>query len=194
MRLILGSQSPRRKEILGYFSLPFEQMESHFDESSIDFTGNPETYVQTLAQHKAKALSAKFPEAAILTADTMVYRHGKIYGKPSNEEEAIATLTELSGCWHSVFTGVALFYQDNLYGITEETRVLFNVVTREQIKEYLSNLNLYDKAGSYQLQQAGGLIVKRIDGCSYNVIGLPINSVRALLQNIGIDLWSYLKK
>lgn len=192
MRLILGSQSPRRKEILGYFSLPFEQTASHFDESSIPFTGNPETYVRTLAEQKALALSEHHPGAAILSADTIVYRHGKVYGKPQSEEDAVATLTELSGNWHSVFTGVALWYEGNLYYQTEETRVLFNTLSKQQILEYLSKLDLFDKAGSYQVQKAGGLIVNKIDGCYYNVVGLPINCVRALLQNIGIELWDYL--
>lgn len=194
MRLILGSQSPRRREILSYFSLPFEHFTSYFDESSVPFTGNPETYVRTLAEQKALALSGNHPDAAILTADTIVYRHGKIYGKPESEEDAIATLTELSGCWHSVFTGVALFYDGNLYNQTEETRVLFNTLSNHQITGYLSKLDLYDKAGSYQVQQAGGLIVNKIDGCYYNVVGLPINCVRTLLQNIGIELWDYIEK
>lgn len=192
MRLILGSQSPRRREILSYFSLPFEQIDSNFDESSVEFTGNPETYVQTLAEKKALTLSTKHPEAAILTADTIVYRHGKIYGKPIDEEMAIATLTELSGGWHSVFTGVTLYYQNEYYHETAETRVLFNAASKQQIIQYLSKLHLYDKAGSYQVHRAGGLIVNRIDGCFYNVVGLPINSVRTLLLNIGIDLWDYL--
>ncbi len=192
IRLILASQSPRRKEILSYFSLPFEQMASDFDESTIPFTGNPETYVNTLAQEKAAILSARYPDAAILAADTMVYRHGKIYGKPKNEEEAIATLSELSGQWHSVYTGVALCYKGEKYHQAEETRVLFNPLTIEQINEYHDKLHLYDKAGSYQLQMAGGLIVKKIDGCYYNVIGLPINTVRNLLKHIGLELWNYL--
>lgn len=192
MRLILGSQSPRRREILSYFSLPFEQISSSFDESSIAFEGNPETYVCTLAREKASSLHVHFPEAAILTADTIVYRHGKIYGKPKDEADAIATLTELSGKWHSVYTGVALYYQGAKHCLAEETRVLFNNLTAQQIKDYHTKLDLYDKAGSYQLQMAGGLIVSKIDGCYYNVVGLPINSVRALLQKIGIELWDYL--
>lgn len=192
MHLILGSQSPRRREILSYFSLPFEQISSSFDEASILFEGNPEIYVCTLAQEKASSLRTRFPEAAILTADTIVYRHGKIYGKPKDEEDAIATLTELSGRWHSVYTGVALDYQGTKFCLAEETRVLFNQLTAQQIRDYHSKLDLYDKAGSYQLQMAGGLIVSKIDGCYYNVVGLPINSVRALLQKIGIELWDYL--
>ncbi|MGZ3634051.1 MAG: Maf family protein [Parachlamydiaceae bacterium] len=193
MQLILASQSPRRREILRYFSLPFEAITSQFDEDSIPFTGNPETYVLTLASGKASALSQSYPEAAILGADTIVYRHGKVYGKPRTEKEANATLTELAGQWHSVYTGVVLTYQGNIFQTTEETRVLFNSLTLAQIKHYHTSLHLYDKAGSYQLQNAGGLIVNRIEGCYYNVVGLPINSVRTLLQKIGIELWDHLQ-
>lgn len=194
MRLILGSQSPRRREILSYFALPFEPMDSQFNEASIPFLGNPESYVYAVAEGKALELSAKFPDAAILTADTIVYRHGKIYGKPKSEEDAIATLTELAGQWHSVYTGVILAYHGTMHRQAEETRVLFNAISPQQVKEYHTKLYLYDKAGSYQLQMAGGLIVNKIDGCYYNVVGLPINSVRNLLQKIGIELWDYLKQ
>ncbi len=194
MKLILASQSARRKEILNYFTLPFKQISSDFDESIVPFTGNPETYVSTLALEKASALSAQYPNAAILGADTIVYRHGKVYGKPKDEADAIATLTELSGEWHSVYTGVALCYNGIKYHQAEETRVLFNRLTPQQINEYHNKLHLYDKAGSYQLQMAGVLILKKIDGCYYNVIGLPINTVRKLLQEIGIELWNYLQK
>lgn len=193
MHLILASQSPRRREILSYFSLPFEQVSTEFDESSVPFTGNPETYVCTLAQEKASVLCAKYPNAAILGADTIVYRHGKIFGKPKNGDESIATLAELSGQWHSVYTGVALCYQGKKYHQAEETRVLFNSLTQQQIYTYHDKLHLYDKAGSYQLQMSGGLIVKKIDGCYYNVIGLPINTVRNLLNQIGLELWNYLQ-
>lgn len=193
MRLILGSQSPRRKEILGYYSLPFEQISSDFDETSVHFAGNPETYVADIACGKASVLSAQFPDAAILTADTIVYRHGKVYGKPKDAADAIATLAELSGQWHSVYSCVALSAQGSLYHKMEETRVLFNELTSEQIQTYHQKLHLYDKAGSYQLQMAGGVIVNKIDGCYYNVVGLPINSIRTLLLNIGIDLWNYLQ-
>lgn len=193
MELILASQSPRRREILGYFSLPFKSITSGFDEESIPFTGNPETYVHSLASGKAATLDKEYPHAAILAADTIVYRHGKIYGKPKTKEEAIATLSELAGQWHSVYTGVSLSYKGTVYCKTEETRVLFNTLSLSQIKDYQSKLNLFDKAGSYQLQLSGGLVVNRIEGCYYNVVGLPINTVRSLLQKIGIELWNHLK-
>lgn len=193
MRLILGSQSPRRAEILSYYSLPFEQISPDFDEESVVFNGNPTAYVEAISKGKAQVFSLAHPDRPILTADTTVYRHGIIYGKPTTKGDAIAALGQLSGQWHSVFTGVTLQIGNRQFCKTEETRVLFNPVNLKEIEFYFKQLHLYDKAGSYQLQMAGGLIVNKIEGCYYNVIGFPINAVRSLLKNIGIDLWDYLK-
>jgi len=193
MRLILGSQSPRRAEIMRYFSLPFEQIASGFDEESVHFNGDPQAYVIDLSKSKAQVLASKFPDRPILTADTVVYRKGKIYNKPQNEAEATAMLSELAEGWHSVYTGVTLQLGAKHFSKAAETQVLFNPLTKEEIQKYHRSLHLYDKAGSYQMQGAGGIIVKEVKGCYYNVVGLPINIVRELLNEIGIDLWNYLK-
>lgn len=191
--LILGSQSPRRKEILNFFSYPFEAVTSNFDEESIPFKGDPGLFVCEIASGKAKALALQFPDDIILTADTTVYHEGKNYGKPVDIEEAFLALSELAGKWHSVFTGVSLIKGDQHWTAFEETRILFNELTPEEIRQYHSKLHWSDKAGGYAIQMAGGLAVKKIDGCYYNVMGLPINTVRKLLVNVGIDLWDYLK-
>lgn len=193
MRLILGSQSPRRIEILGYFSLPFEVATSYFDEASVQFKGNPEEYVCAISKGKADALHNNFPQHTILTADTTVYHAGKIYNKPENEQDAFQSLSELAGNWHSVFTGVTVRRGHEEFHRAEETKVLFNPLTPQQIRQYHTQLHLYDKAGSYQIQMAGGLIVRKIEGCYYNVLGLPINTVRTLLIHFGVDLWNYLR-
>lgn len=192
-QLILGSQSPRRKEILSFFSFPFEAVTSNFDEDSIPFQGDPAAFVCKIAQGKAEALAPSFPNDLILTADTTVYKDGKNYGKPANAEEAFQALTELAGQWHSVFTGVTFISNNQLWSTFEETRVLFNPLTPEEIRHYHKKLHWSDKAGGYAIQMAGGLAIKKIDGCYYNAMGLPINSVRKLLLNIKIDLWDYLK-
>lgn len=192
-QLILGSQSPRRKEILSFFSFPFEAATSNFDEDSVPFHGDPKAFVCEIAQGKAQALAPRFPNDLILTADTTVYKDGKNYGKPVNAEEAFQALTELAGQWHSVFTGVTLISNNQLWSTYEETRVLFNPLTPEEIRHYHKKLHWSDKAGGYAIQMAGGLAIKKIDGCYYNAMGLPINSVRKLLLNVNIDLWDYLK-
>lgn len=193
LKLILGSQSPRRKEILSYFALPFEQAKPQFDEESVPFNGDPRDYVCAISGGKSAELLQKFPDAIIITADTTVYREGKIYGKPVNAEEAFQYLSELVGQWHSVFTGVTVRRGNTVYHDAEETRVLFNPLTPEEIRHYHTKLHWSDKAGGYAIQMAGGLIVRKIDGCYYNVMGLPINTLRTLLQKFGIELWEYLK-
>lgn len=193
MKFILGSQSPRRYEILSYFSIPFEQMNSDFDEETITFTGDPQAYAKEIAYGKAVSLSSKYPEAIILTADTVVYKDGKIFGKPQNKDEAFRTLTALSDSWHSVFTAVTVVSKGQFYEGSEETKVLFNFLTATQIERYLEALHWADKAGGYAIQLAGSLIVRRIEGCYYNVVGLPIYTVYKLLNKAGIDLWDYLK-
>jgi septum formation protein len=192
-RLILGSQSPRRKEILSYFDLPFDQISPNVDEDKILFKGDPGEYVNTLSKMKAEVLQLQYPDAIILTADTVVYRNGKIYNKPKDEQEAFQALSELVGQWHSVFTGVTVSTQDNQYHQWEEARVLFNPLTPEEIRHYHKRIHWADKAGGYAIQMGGGLIVRRIEGCYYNVMGLPINTVRTLLQKVGIELWDYVK-
>lgn len=193
IRIILGSQSPRRKEIFSSFNLPFTQASSNFDEDSIPFSGDPARFACELSKGKAYALQPLYPKAIILTADTIVYREGKIFGKPENEEIAFQTLSELEGRWHSVFTGVTLLHEKSEYHQSEETKILFNPLTSSQIKAYHRTTQWSDKAGGYGAQLGGGILIKRIEGCYYNVLGLPINAVRELLQKVGIDLWEYLK-
>ena len=193
MRIILGSQSPRRKEILSQFNIPFTQASSNFDEESIPFSGDPGNFACKLAECKEKTLRPAYPKSAILTADTIVYCDNKLYGKPATEKEACRMFAELQGRWHSVFTGVALSYEDQLFSQYEESRVLFNHLSPNQIKAYHRTSNWSDKAGGYGIQAGGGLLIKKIDGCFYNVMGLPVNTVRDLFNKIGIDLWDYLK-
>lgn len=194
MRFILGSSSPRRKEILSYFDLPFEQVSSDFDERMISFSGDPRSYAIALAEGKAHSLKGFYDNALVLTADTIVYREGKIYHRSKDDAEAFEILSELVGKWHSVFTAVAIMYEGKIISDIEETRVLFNDLTPEEMRDYIANMHLRDKAGSYTVQFAGGIIVQRIEGCYTNVIGLPINTVRKLLQKVNINLWKHLKK
>ncbi len=193
MQLILGSQSPRRKEIISFFGLPFEQISSTFDEEAVPYDGNPTEYAKTLSRGKAENLALKHPKALILTADTIVEREGKLYGKPRDKAEGFAFLKELTGHWHNVYTAVTVIKDGKELSCIELTRVLFNSLTDHQIDHYLESLHCYDKAGSYAIQQSGGLIVQKIDGCYYNVMGLPINTVWRLLKEFDIDLWDHIQ-
>lgn len=192
MQVILGSSSPRRKEIMSYFSLPFEQASPQYDEDALPFSGHPESYVSQLSQGKAESLVQRYPRAILITADTIVYQEGKIFGKPKDEEDAMRSFSLLTGRWHTVYTGVTVRLGDDAYTQVEATRVLFNPLTPQQIRHYLSRVEWADKAGGYAIQLAGGLIVRKIEGCYYNVMGLPINTVEELLKRVGVELWDYL--
>lgn len=193
-KIILGSASPKRAEILEYFAIPFKQVPSHFDERAICFKNNPTDYCRTIAECKANVLKDKFSEDVILTADSITYREGKIYNKPENAEEAFNFLTELSGKWHSVFTGICLQKGDLKYSATEETRLLFNELSPKQIKSYLQNVDYSNKCGATTIEGGAGLLLARLEGCYYNVLGLPINTFRKLLLKMDIDLWDFLRK
>lgn len=192
-QIILGSQSPRRKEILDFFNLPFKQVSPGFDEEAILYKRDPIKYVSALASGKARGLMEKYPTNIIIAADTIVYRSGKVYNKPKDEHEAFKMLSELVGKWHSVFTAIAVVKDGHISTGWEETRVLFNPMTESEIRHYHKKIHWADKAGGYAIQMAGGLIVNKIDGCYYNVMGLPINTLHRLLKKIGVELWDYVE-
>lgn len=193
MRLILGSQSPRRKEILNYFTIPFVQISSSFDEESVPFQSNPVQYAQELSVKKAQELAPRFPGDAILTADTVVFQEGKIFNKPKDAQEAFHMLRSFSGRWQQVFTAVTVQKDSAVFSACEETKILFHPLTDEQIELYLRSASFLDKAGGYAIQGTGSILVSRIEGCYYNVMGLPVNLVKVLLNKVGLDLWKHLK-
>lgn len=193
MHLILGSQSPRRREILGCFSLPFTPVASGFDEETIPFDGDPIHYVKTLARKKGETLTQRFPNELILTADSVVYCEGKVYNKPRDQAEAVQFLQELGGRWHQVYTGLSARKGDEVYEGHEETRLLFHKLSLEQITAFHQHCHVLDKSGGYTIEGAANLIVSRMEGCYYNVLGLPINKTRELLLNFKVDLWDYLR-
>lgn len=193
MEIILGSNSPRRREILNFFSIPFQQVSPDFDETQVTFQGNPAAFASEVAHRKALCLAERFPDQIILTADTVVHRNRQLFLKPENLEEAHAMLRELSGKEHQVFTGVCIIKKNECFRDAEESRVFFHELTEPQIRTYHQFFLPLDKAGGYAIQKGGSLIVKRIEGCYYNIMGLPIHTVRRLLLKAGIDLWDYLK-
>ena len=193
MELILGSTSPRRREILNFFSIPFQQVSPEFDETQVVFQGDPAAFATEVARRKALCLIDRFPKEVILTADTIVYRQNRLFMKPESLEEAHAMLRELSGKEHKVYTGVCVVKGKECFTDAEESGVFFHELTEPQIRTYHAHFLPLDKAGGYAIQKGGSLIVKRIEGCYYNIMGLPIHTVRRLLLKAGIDLWDYLK-
>ncbi len=190
--LILGSQSPRRIEIMSQFKLPFKQVTSQFIEEEVLYSGNPQEYALTLSIGKSRALVKNYAKDIILTADTVVYCKGKIYNKPQTVAEAKEFLTTFSQSWQSVLTGVTVRRGQEEYSACEETRVLFNSLTSSQIARFLEVISWQDKGGGYTIQGIGSLLINKIEGCYYNVTGLPVNTVRKLLLKLNVDLWNFL--
>ena len=191
--IILGSQSPRRREILNFFSLPFRQVSPHFDETQVLFDKDPAAFVNEVARRKALCLAEKYPDVPILTADTTVHRNGQLFMKPETMEEAHAMLRELAGKEHEVYTGVCVALGKTCSVEAERSLVEFHPLTDEQIRAYHQQISPLDKAGAYAIQKSGCLIVKRIEGCYYNIMGLPLQTTHRLLLQVGIDLWHFLK-
>ncbi|SCA58477.1 Maf-like protein pc0610 [Chlamydiales bacterium SCGC AB-751-O23] len=187
---ILGSSSPRRKEILSQFNLSFTCLSPDFDEDSITFKNCPENYVKAIALGKAKSIQKNKKKSIIIASDTTVYFRKKVFSKPKNKEQACSFLRTLSGKWHRVYSSVTCFNGKRFYTFCEETKVLFNDLSEKQIQFYVENFNCLDKAGAYMAQLPGAIIVKKIDGCFYNVMGLPINTLDKALKKAGISLWS----
>lgn len=186
-KLILASGSPRRKEILEKLGLHFDVLISDTDESTVDKTGLPvNIYVQELALLKANASAAAIDEkdALIISADTVVSLDGEILGKPKNEDDAFAMLKKLSGRSHSVFTGVCVMRKRDMLGVCKsvETKVVFKELTDETIKRYIATGEPADKAGAYGIQGKGALLVNRIEGDYYNVVGLPVSCLADILE------------
>lgn len=190
--LVLGSGSPRRREILHFFSIPFQVETPSFDECQVSYRGDPAAFVQEVAKKKALCLSKRFPDQIILTADTVVVLDGRLFLKPQTHEEAFLMLKELSGKQHSVHTGACVLRNELVETASEESLVEFHPLSDEQIHSYHRGFDPLDKAGAYAIQRSGSIIVKRIEGCYYNIMGLPLNTTRRLLVNFGIDLWDFL--
>ncbi len=192
MRIILGSSSPRRREILSFFSLPFIQASPTFDEETLLFGGDPESFVKEMAEKKALSLKETFQDP-ILTADTVVYCHKSLYSKPKDEIDAYRMLKELNGCEAAVFTGLCLYFQEKVFLKAQKSSICFHDLSEKELKRYHKAFDCKDRSGGFYIQKAGGIIVKEIKGCFYNIMGLPITATKELLQEIGIDLWDYLK-
>ena len=187
MKLILASSSPRRAEILANAGLPFNVLSSAVDESP--YSGeSPAALVQRLANAKADLVTARaVGPAIILAADTVVVLDDNILGKPRSTEEARHMLLQLSGRTHSVLTGVALIRlpDGERRQFIESTLVHFRPVTEEEVASYLATEEPYDKAGAYAIQGQAGRYIPRIEGCYFNVVGLPLSRVLIELQTLG---------
>lgn len=197
MKIILGSYSARRKEILGYFSLPFIQKGSDFDERSIPYENDPHDYATKISEAKNQAICDALPpedkDAIIITADSVVTMNGEVFNKPRDKEEAHRFLSLFSGNWHTLITAMSVSQNGKILSCVEKTKILFNKLTPEQIDKYHSRFYFQDMAGGFAVEKTGSIVVSQFNGCYYNIMGMPINTLRKLLLEYNIDLWDYLK-
>ncbi len=177
--VILASASPRRRRILESAGLKFVQKPVDIEET-IPNGRPPEEIAVELSYRKALAASKEEKDGWIITADTIVVRDGSVLGKPADREDAAHMLTRLSGSRHRVITGFTIVQvqADRFVSGFESTEVEFYPLTGEEINRYIDSGEPMDKAGAYGIQGKGGLFIKRIDGCYFNVVGLPIARLR----------------
>lgn len=186
MDYILASQSPRREQLLKLIIDRFEIIPSNADENIEPETAPIDT-VMTLARRKADAIALEHPDKVVISADTIVVCQNMILGKPESHEQAKQMLTLLADNTHQVVTGVCIAYGEMKYTFYETTDVTFFPLSQEDIDEYAATDEPMDKAGAYAAQgRAGELFIKRIDGDRNNVIGLPVDSLKAALENMNL--------
>lgn len=175
--------------MLRALGLKFEVVTSEIEEKQ-----EPTTSISELVEHnalvKARDVSKKFASGLVIGADTVVVFEGKIYGKPTDLEDARRMLRTLAGRTHQVYSGVAVVRVEDGESRTAHavTDVTFRCLSEEQIDRYLRMIDPLDKAGAYAIQGAGGIIIEKISGCYYNVVGLPLITLDKLLGSFGVQL------
>lgn len=186
-KLVLASQSPRRRELLKLLYGEFEVVSSQVSEVS-KRNEAPEDVVQRLAKAKAEAVQALRPNFTIIGADTVVVCAGQVLGKPDSEESARNMLIRLSGRTHEVLTGLCVLHERQCHLGISKTEVQFSSLSDREIEDYLKTGEPLDKAGAYAIQGYASRYVEKIDGCYFNVVGLPISLLYRMLQKIGYPL------
>ena len=181
-KLILASQSPRRRNLLEQAGIEFSVIPSSFDENSVKLS-SPDVYVRQLAEGKAGDIADQYPDSWVIGADTIVFIDDTILGKPGSKSEARTMLKHLDGKTHQVLTGYCLCCQklDRLFSESVKTDVCFKTLTDKEIDWYINSGEPFGKAGAYAIQGIGAFLVKRIDGSYTNVVGLPVCEVIELL-------------
>jgi septum formation protein len=192
--LILASTSPRRQELITSLGLPVMVRPSHADETTPD-DWPPDRIVEELARRKSRAVwdtvrgTMKTP-AVVIGSDTIVALDGRIMGKPKDPEEAFDMLSRLAGNTHEVYTGVCCIGLPD--GQTETnhrvTKVRMRPLLPEQIRRYVKTGEPMDKAGAYGVQGLGALIVESLEGCYFNVVGLPLSLLAVQLERFGVSV------
>ena len=186
-RIILASGSPRRQQLLRQVGIAHEVVVSGADETIV---GPPDKQALALALRKAKAVQGIVGgDAVIIAADTLVYIDDKVLGKPDGPEDAYNMLKTLDGRCHTVYTGVALVKGESVHSFVDAAKVYFRKLSDAEIWAYIGTGEPFDKAGAYGVQEKGALLVDRIDGDFFTVVGLPVAKLAVALAQIGVDVW-----
>ncbi len=192
-KLLLASSSPRRAEILRNAGFDFAVVPAHVDETRRP-NEHPADYVRRLAEEKARTVARQLAKDAasdstlIIGADTVVVIDSEILGKPSSAANARETLRRLSGKTHEVYTGLTVLQGNGtVHTAVEKTRVTFEPLSHEEIEDYIASGEPFDKAGAYAIQGHGGKFIPRIEGCYFNVMGLPLARLYSLLRKVDAE-------
>lgn len=189
MEIILASSSPRRWELLKQIGLEFRTLVYPVDETPPKGV-SPSELVELLAERKASAVAGILDEGLIIGADTVVVCQGEVLGKPSDEEDAARMLRRLQGTAHEVYTGVALV--DAARGKSlighEKTRVYFRPLDEDEIRRYTATGEPMDKAGAYAVQGLASIFISGLEGCYFNVVGLPLARLSNMLKEFGYNV------
>ena len=189
-KIILASNSPRRREILSNF-IDFTVISKEIDEIKDDCF-SPWTTVMALAYEKGIEVAKDNVDEVVLSADTLVELDGKLLGKPKNREDAKIMIKSLSGKIHNVYTGYAIFKLSKKikYVSYDKSSVKFYDLSDDEIEKYLNTLEYKDKAGAYGIQGKGSLLVENIEGDYFNIVGFPIGKInRDLMRLLNLSLW-----
>ena len=182
--IILASKSPRRQELMNHITSDFEVIVSEVEEILPDGI-LPEEAPVYLSGIKAEAVAADRPDRVVIGADTVVILDGAVLGKPRDEQDAVRMLRALSGKVHTVVTGCCIIKDGKQVAFSEMTRVEFYSLSDREIMEYIATGEPFDKAGAYGIQGKGSVLVKRIEGDFFNVMGLPVGRLKRELEGIG---------
>lgn len=191
MGIVLASSSPRRLELLKRITENFIVIPSNFDEDTIKFQGDFGKYVVELSENKALSVFSKIAEPSIIIgSDTIVAIEGEVLGKPKDRDDAIRMLKKLSGKIHYVYTGVTVLNTVSNKTVKDfvKTSVKFSKLDDAQICKYVDSGEPYGKAGAYAIQGYAGVFVEEIHGCFFNIVGLPLNKLKNMLGEMGINL------
>jgi len=188
-KIILASKSPRRADLLNQIGLNFEIIPSKINEKQY-ISQDPEESVKKIALMKANEVAKKIKNGIVIGADTIVILDGEVIGKPKDERDAFKILKKISNKEHVVITGLAVVDASTKKTFVEtvKTLVKFKKITDEEIKDFIDTGEPFDKAGGYGIMNFASIFVEKVNGCFYNVVGLPLSKLTEMLKHFGINI------